>query len=571
MAALPYPMPDNEAYRLEVLRSCAILDSSPEQEYDDLLALTARICAAPLASITLIDEARQWFKSRIGFTTTETSRDISLCAHTICQRDLLIVPDASRDHRFNTYANVVGDPHIRFYAGAPLVTHDGAALGSLCVLDRQPRELNEDQLRALRVLSRQLVNALELRRLVHAQSGMIGRLEHNRRNLENARVAAETATREKSRFLAAMSHEIRTPLNAIIGMTTVLADADLKPAERECAETIRSSGEILLSLVNDVLDLSKIESGHLHLERVPFALSTAVRRVLDCVRGNAQLKNIALTTALDPALPDRVMGDVTRVQQILLNLVANAIKFTAQGSVSVAARLAEGSTPDQPVVQFSVTDTGIGIAPERLRLLFHDYAQAEPSTARHYGGTGLGLSISKRLVELHGGSIWVDSVPGKGSTFHFTLRLTAADDQTSAGKGTALDASFAGKYPLEVLVADDNPVNLKVAELFTARLGYKPTFVTDGLQVVEHVRARPVDLILMDMEMPGLDGLQATQRIRRDLPLGRQPRIAALTAHVVAGDSQRFITAGMDDYLAKPIRLDALAAVLHRAHAHRTA
>jgi two-component system, sensor histidine kinase len=567
LADLPYPLPPDENRRLEILRECRILDTSPEDDYDDLLALVAGICEAPLASITLIDEARQWFKARIGFTVSETSRDIALCAHTICQPEgqPLIVPDASLDPRFAAYPNVTGEPGIRFYAGMPLVTHDGAAVGSLCVIDRRPRDLQPRQLLALRVVGRQLVNTLELRRLVHRQTHVIAHLEQARKEIEAARVCAEKATAAKSRFLAAMTHEIRTPLNAIIGMSTVLADGPLETSQKECAETIRSSGEILYALANDILDFSKIESGRLELEKVPFTLATAVNRAADCLRGAAKNKGLKLEIAFASDLPARVVGDATRLQQILVNLLANAIKFTSHGRVRIEASLSDEGTPAAPVLAFAVADTGIGIAPEHLAGLFRDYAQAEPSTSRRYGGTGLGLSISKCLAELHGGHIWVESVPGKGSTFRFTLKVGPATEPVQTTPITKHDATFATVHPLKVLVADDNPVNLKVAGMLLRRLGYQPAFVRDGAEALASLRADAYDVVLMDVEMPVLDGLAATERIRREFPLGRQPRIIALTAHAMKDQSARFIEAGMDDYLAKPIRMDQLTSVLARA------
>ena len=228
-------MPELEADRLRALRCYGILDTPAEQEYDDLVALAAQICDAPMALISLVDETRQWFKARVGCADPETPRAISFCAHAITRTkdEVFIVRDATKDEHFRRYPNVTGDPHIRFYAGAPLVTPEGYALGTLCVIDRRPRDLTGDQLRALRVLRRHVVNALELRRLVHA---------------------AEAATRAKSRFLASMSHEIRTPLNAILGMATLLRETPLNPEQRDYVDTIGSSGDLLLTLVNDILD-----------------------------------------------------------------------------------------------------------------------------------------------------------------------------------------------------------------------------------------------------------------------------------------------------------------------------
>ncbi len=567
----PFPWPEDEARRLEVLRECALLDTEPEQEYDDLLRLAADICGVPIAAITLVDEARQWFKARIGIDACETSRDLSFCAHTICQPDgeLLVVSDASRDRRFASYANVRGDPRIRFYAGAPLVTHDGAALGSLCVVDRVPRELTSRQETALRVLSRQVINTLELRRMVHQQQALIATMERTRSELEEARNKAERTTAAKGQFIAGISHEIRTPLNAIIGMSTLLGDENLSEQARDCAATVRSSAEILLALVNDVLDLSKIESGRLELEHAPFDLPAAIQQARDCLTGAARGKGLVLEVRTDPALPRHVCGDVTRFQQILINLMANAIKFTAKGRVTVEIGLAPESQGEQIVLACAVADTGIGIPAARLNSLFQDYTQADPSITRRYGGTGLGLSISKRLAEMHGGRIWVESQEGSGSTFHFTLAVRPAK-AAARSPAAAADPEFATRHPLRILVADDNPVNRKVAARLLGRLGYTVEQAADGREALQHLREDTFDLVLMDLEMPTMDGLATTERIRAEFARGQQPWIAALTAHVLASDRQRFLDTGMDDYLAKPIRPDLLREVLERAVAHIT-
>ncbi|MFH1497191.1 MAG: ATP-binding protein, partial [Verrucomicrobiota bacterium] len=549
---LTYPLPANEAERLAVLRECAILDTDPEAEFDDLLTIAAKICDTPVASITLIDETRQWFKASIGMGITETPRRISFCAHTICQPngEILQVPDATRDTRFANYDNVTGPPGIRFYAGAPLITHDGFALGSLCLVDRRPRQLDDNQLRTLRILSRHVVNALELRRLLHAQERTIARLEQTRCELEAARAVAEQSSAAKSRFLAATSHEIRTPLNAIIGMSTLLTDANLTAAQRDCTETIRSAGEILLALVNDILDLSKIESGRLELDLRPFHLATGINRALDCLRGAARTKGLKLETRLAPGLPDHVVGDPTRIQQILVNLVANAIKFTTTGSVTLDVSLVDNQ------LHLAVTDTGIGIPADRIDRLFQDYNQADRSTTRTHGGTGLGLSISKRLAELHGGRIWVESIEGRGSTFHVAVADTRPDPSAIGASPEAAQphADFAAAHPFNILVADDNPVNQKVAGMLLKRLGYQPAFADDGQAALEAALSGRHDLVLMDSEMPRLDGIAATARIRREIPLGRQPLIVAVTPHAANEDRQRLRDAVMDDSLPKPGR-----------------
>ncbi|HEY6901465.1 MAG TPA: response regulator [Puia sp.] len=373
----------------------------------------------------------------------------------------------------------------------------------------------------------------------------------------------DEAHRTKSLFLANMSHEIRTPMNGIIGMASLLNRTHLSKEQRGYTDTIRSCSDTLLTVINNVLDFSTLEAGKIALEEKETDLRTCVEEVVEIFIGRALKAGILLHCHIEEDVPGRIFIDGDRLRQILINIVGNAVKFTEQGEIRIRVfitpNFAVNSDPG-PTINFEIKDTGIGIEPGKFKELFTSFSQVDPSVTRKYGGAGLGLTISDRLVKLMNGKIQIESQPRVGSTFTFSIPMKVAPIKTTPG--IAPIPLLAGKYPFRMMLAEDNPINQQLALIILKKMGYSPDVAENGKEVLSRLEAAPYDLIFMDIQMPEMDGLEATRTIRSGK--GPQPVIIAMTANATCHDRDECLSEGMNDYLPKPVNIEDLVVMLEK-------
>ena len=584
-----YPLAVDEVERINKLRKYQVLNDNDEPAFRRLIDLAKLFFDMPVVTITFMDEETQYFKSGYGLDgVCHVSRDLAICNYTVLSNEVFIVPDLSKDSRFSQSPWVTEAPYLKFYAGAPIILHEdnrNYRLGSLCLMDKEPNyNFSDQQAKILAQFATMAADALQL---------------------QDKQRDAKHANEMKSDFLANMSHEIRTPMNGIIGMVEMLGETKLSSEQQEYIDNIKVSNEHLMSIINGILDLSKVESGKMTIDSIPLNLSALCNEVVSLFAVKARQRGLILDYHYTESLSPYVQGDPVRLKQIIANLVNNAIKFTREGGrVSIDVKhlpnchchdhdshstktyhaknvqknnLSVNTVQDVPKINtvynqvmtlcIEVKDTGVGIKADSLEAIFDAYDQANKFTHRLYGGTGLGLSVCKSLVDLMGGYIDVDSEVGVGTTFSVLLPLPTINAYQYETWQETNDFTFVEptqERAGHILLVEDDAVNAMIAKKALNNSGHTVTHVTDGQQAIEIFALSPdrYDVILMDHHMPILDGVQATIKLHELYDPQTLPPIIALTANAMDGEREKYLNVGMQDYCTKPFKQEQLNALV---------
>jgi len=529
---------DSEAARVEALRALNLLGTPPERCFDQIALLAQAAAGVPVAMVSFVGDDNQWFKAKVGMSLRKNRMHRSAFAlHVLREAEVLWVEDASQDERFYDNPLVCGRPWIRFYAGAPIRLETGEAIGSVSVIADKPRRFEA-------ALARQLRGLADL-------AGDECTLRASLRELSKARAEAEDARQVKSAFLTNMNHELRTPMNGVIAAADMLRTGPLTREQNELVDIVSGSAQNLCAVLDDVLQLSSHAAEGAQCPLAPFNAAEVARQALGFYEGAARAKGLEVIVDLDK-VDRRFIGQPASLRQILRALVSNGVKFTSSGRVSLRGEVRPAGK--RRAVSFTVEDTGIGFGPEVQARLFEPFETGDGSLTRRHGGLGAGLAIAHALIQRLGGRLEVASTPGKGSVFRFTVRLTPAPAEPDA-KPATLPAAGCGARTPRVLVAEDHPTNRRILELILGAAGVEAQFVENGALAVEAVRQADFDIVLMDMQMPVMDGLTAIGQIRRLQAErgGALTPICTLTAHAMPEHEDAAFRSGAQAHLTKPV------------------
>ena len=544
-----------EELRQNSLDHYGILGSENEQEFDDLAKIAAYICETKICLISFVDRDRLWFKSNFGLEAKQLERQNSFCNKVVQDGGPLLIRDALNDDRFKNNRLVREYPDVRFYAGVALINREGFALGTLCVMDSDEKALSASQIEHLKALGHQVIALLEKRyqNLIHEGSSYSGH--------KNSPVRSQTqSSRFASQFLMNRADAILTPLNEMIELAQKFEENSVDQKQKTHSQSILSTSTGLLNLLRELLDFSKAEAGKLELQISEFSLSNLMNSVRALFHPLMEDKGITFEVKFDSIDGRKYSGDLTRIQQILNQLISNSIQFTSAGKIALSVNLNSIST-DLTELEFSVTDTGNGMSAVKSNSLFQQYSDPDPTSLKAHRGMGLGLAMCKQLSNLMNGAMGVESIEGVGSTFLFSVKLKSSSDSTLK----LLDASSSNHAPevkitdrrskFKILIAEDNLISQEISLRLLKKAGYQAAIVSNGVEVIQACASSHYDLILMDCQMPGMDGYEATQKLRLK---GSAIPIIALTANSFEADRDRCIQSGMSDYLTKPIQHEVI-------------